>query len=456
MRWRLVPLLMGFAALAHFNRISISVAGAEQIIRPGFLGKEEMGVVYSAFLLSYTLFMIPGGWFIDRFGPRAAWMVVGFGSAAGAALTGTAGLVFSAPLALLGGLLVVRSLTGACNSPLHPSAARLVANWVPPEGATLANGLINGAACAGIALTPYLFGKLIDSFGWPQAFLFAGGLTLLGALVWTFSAANHPPGSVPAKEWMARGGVQQILPRTDVQSARQPDGLHIRPANLFFDGSRDPLALPPAGGFLPLLRNAHLLCLTASYAMLGYFEYLFFYWAQFYFEQVLHLPKETGRLYTGLLIAAMGVGMGVGGRLSDWAVGRLGARAGLAVVPVVGLLLAAAATVLGAFAAEPTSILACFATAMGMAGLGEGSYWTASVRIGGARGGTAAAILNTGGNAGGLLAPVLTPYISDWLGWHAGLGAAGIVCLAGAVLWGGVAPDHYLREPRRKAEEDGS
>ena len=43
--------------------------------------------------------------------------------------------------------------------------------------------------------------------------------------------------------------------------------------------------------------------------------------------------------------------------------------------------------------------------------------------------------MNTGGNAGGLLAPVLTPLLSQLLGWRAGLGAAGIVCLAGAALW---------------------
>src|SRR5262249_40402119 len=76
MRWRIVPLVLVFVAFAHFNRVSISVAGAEQIIRPGFVSETEMGFVYSAFLLTYTLFMIPGGWFIDRFGPRAAWMIV--------------------------------------------------------------------------------------------------------------------------------------------------------------------------------------------------------------------------------------------------------------------------------------------------------------------------------------------------------------------------------------------
>ncbi len=446
MRWRIYPLVLVFVALAHFNRVSISVAGAEQIIRPGFVSATEMGFVYSAFLLTYTLCMIPGGLFIDHFGPRAAWIIVGFASAAGAALTGLTGLVFAAPLPLLAGLLVVRSLMGACNAPLHPSGARLVANWVPPGGAALANGLINGSACAGIAVTPFLFGKLMDFFGWPGAFLAGGAVTVLVALVWSFTASNAPPTSAILDKWPAKATPShlpsdQIAPPPGIAKAEQ---------------HREAGALSlPAGGFLPLLRDTSLLCLTGSYAMLGYFEYLFFYWAQYYFERMLALSKETGRLYTGLLIVAMGVGMGVGGRISDRAVAGLGSRAGLAVVPVAGLLLAAVATACGAFAVQPILILTCFAVAMAAAGLGEGSYWTAAVRIGGARGGTAAAVLNTGGNAGGLLAPIVTPYVSQWLGWQAGLGVAGIVCVAGALLWWGVTPAHYLRELPMDTEEDG-
>ena len=80
-RWRIVALLMLCVALGHFNRIGMSVAGTEQILKdhPGY--ETEMGLVYSAFLLTYTICMTPGGWFSDRFGIRAALMVVGFGSA---------------------------------------------------------------------------------------------------------------------------------------------------------------------------------------------------------------------------------------------------------------------------------------------------------------------------------------------------------------------------------------
>ena len=68
-----------------------------------------MGFVYSAYLLCYTICMMPGGWFIDRFGPWAALLGLGLGSTAFIALTGLVGWVATTPFMLLAGLLVARS-----------------------------------------------------------------------------------------------------------------------------------------------------------------------------------------------------------------------------------------------------------------------------------------------------------------------------------------------------------
>jgi MFS family permease len=404
MRWRIVPLMMVFVALAHFNRVSMSVAGTEKIIPSGTLSKPKMGLVYSAFLLSYTILMIPGGWFIDRFGPRAGWLIVGFGSAAGALLTGLAGQEFAAPAALLTALLVVRTLMGCANSPLHPTGARLVANWIPPSGAALANGLLTGAACVGMAAQYVIFGALIDRFDWPGAFMVMSGVTLLVALVWASVGADHPPGTTPP--------------------ARPVSEDH----------------------FLRLLANPALLCLALSYAALSYFQYLNMYWIQDYFENEQKLGKEVSRRNAAILVLAMGAGMVVGGWLSNQALRRFGPRRGLALVPVFGLCLAAIAYLLGIRSTDEKVVLVCFAAAMGAAGLGEGSFWTAAVRIGGRRGGAAAAVLNTGGNAGGLLAPPLTPVISEQFGSQTSLAVGAFVCLLAAALWWGVQSPLLRRE----------
>ena len=73
-------------------------AGDERIMKQFGISAEQMGVVYSAFLIIYTIFMIPGGLFIDRFGPRVALTVMGVGTAMFCAFTGMVGWGFIAAL----------------------------------------------------------------------------------------------------------------------------------------------------------------------------------------------------------------------------------------------------------------------------------------------------------------------------------------------------------------------
>jgi dipeptide/tripeptide permease len=61
--------------------------------------------------------------------------------------------------------------------------------------------------------------------------------------------------------------------------------------------------------------------------------------------------------------------------------------------------------------------------------------WATALELGGRHGATAAGIFNTGGNAGGMIAPQLTPVVSAAFGWGWGIGLGSLVCLAGVVLW---------------------
>jgi len=74
---------MALCFISHLNRISMAVAGDERIMKQFSIAPEKMGAIYSAFLLVYTLCMIPGGFFIDRFGARTALRDVSFPASAG-------------------------------------------------------------------------------------------------------------------------------------------------------------------------------------------------------------------------------------------------------------------------------------------------------------------------------------------------------------------------------------
>src|SRR4029453_13350596 len=89
----------------------------------------------------------------------------------------------------------------------------------------------------------------------------------------------------------------------------------------------------------------------------------------------------------------------------------------------------------------------CFAVAMAAVGACEGTFWTMAVELGGARGGFAAGILNTGGNAGGAVAPKLTPVLSKMFGWQAGFALAIVPCVIGALCWIGIDPHEDDQAP---------
>src|SRR5204863_1260876 len=97
---------------------------------------------------------------------------------------------------------------------------------------------------------------------------------------------------------------------------------------------------------LPPWRKRSVILLTLSYAAVGYFQYMFFYWMQYYFDKVLGLGKADGRLYATIPAVAMALGMAAGGWLTDAAQTRWGPRRGRTLVTVSGMI--ASAALLGA------------------------------------------------------------------------------------------------------------
>jgi MFS family permease len=63
-----------------------------------------------------------------------------------------------------------------------------------------------------------------------------------------------------------------------------------------------------------------------------------------------------------------------------------------------------------------------------------------AVELGGTQGTTAAGLLNTGGNLGGIVAPVVTPWVGVHFGWPWSVGLGAAVSLTGALLWLRVRP----------------
>ena len=397
-------------ACGHFNRVGITVAGDERIIPYLGVSEKSMGAVYTAFLIFYTAAMLPGGWFIDRFGPRLAIVLLGLGSTLFVALSGCVGLIFHSGTPLLIGLLIVRSLLGIMYAPLHPGSARMLADELPPRAAARANGWTNFSACVGIASTQLVLGPLIDRFDWPGALLISSAMTLVVALVWTISTRSMPTAAV------AR--TSQASAAIDIHELAR------------------------------VLRHRSVIGITASYAAYGYFQYLFFYWIKYYFVEIQHQEKTAARGYYTAITLAMGAGMLCGGWLTSHVPARFSPWARRALVPVVGMFASGAVFELGLLVKNPQATVAAFVVSAALLGLCEAAFWTTAIELGGRFGGTAAGLMNTGGNAGGAISPYLTPFMSsliaghygDDLGWRLSLSVAGFIVFAGGALWWTVRP----------------
>jgi MFS family permease len=434
-RMVVLGLLMALAFVHHAGRVAISTAGADKIIpnqqRYG-ITELQMGMVYSAFLWTYTLFMLPGGLLIDRIGSWKSLTLMALASSVFVALTGAAGLGFHGPAFLIV-LVAVRVCMGIASVPLHPGCAHAVARWMPVSLRGLGNGLITSAALMAYATTPSWFGWLMDHWDWPIVYVGIGVATAgigVGLLLFVRERpADHPS----MRRWtydtegfaIGAQGQQQSPPNdrgmADEVAARQPR------VWTFF--------------------NRSLVLLFVSFGALGYFQYLFFYWLQFYFKEVLHAPTGASRTYTGMCNFAMGVGEIVGGAAVVWSRNALGKRLGGRLVPATAMMLGTLFLFVSCWQTEQEAVVFWIAASMFAVGCAESSFWVTAVDLGGRQGGAAAGVLNFGGNAGGLLAPMLTPLIARHVGWMQSIAFGGVVCGLGALLWIFIDPASEERSP---------
>jgi MFS family permease len=409
-RWLIVLMLMLLAVLAHFNRISMSVAGAERFIPQGLIDPQRMGQIYSVFLLIYTICMLPGGWLIDRVGPTNALTCMAGGMGLCVVLTGLVGWLGVSSWGLWVALMTVRGLAGASSTPLHPGAARTVFLWIPPGSRIWSNGLVTAGALLGIAATYPLFGWLMDQLGWQWAFVACGGSMVLFAVAWRCVAADHATDHAWTNDLE-----RQLVSRQYVPGGAAP-GRTLRE-------------------FLRLFRQRGLVLLSLSYAAVGYFQYLFFYWIEYYFSETLRLPVEASRRASAIVMLAMAAGMACGGWTGDRICRYWGRRGGRRAMAIGGMFISSLCAILGVATDQPGHVVLWFSLALASLGICEGIFWTSVTELGGTAGGLAAAFLNTLGNGGGALAPWLTAVLIQHYNWHVAIGTACVLCTLGGLLW---------------------
>ena len=419
-RANIIALMVAFSVMSYFDRIIISIAGPE-IIREFSISETEMGAVYSAFLFGYTLTMIPGGRWADRFGPRLVVTLTGLGAALFTALTALGGAhVWSLLTSVAGSFVVIRFLLGLATGPLYPSCARVYASWIPLRHRARVHGYVAGGAGLGGAISPLLFSWLIGAAGWRMSFLWAAIATAALAALW-LGYVRNTPGEHP-----------------------KVAGPRIPPANV---AGRTHAMASPSAPWARLLKSRNLVLLTLSYFCVCYFEYIFFFWLYYYLGEIRGLPSEETGIATTIVFLAWTVMSPLGGWISDRLVARFGRKSGRRVIPIACLFLSGVCLCVGINLADPFAAVGLLALSFGLAACSDGPFWAAAVDIGGPHAGASCGFLNAGGNVGGI-APVVTPWIAGRTSWSMGLYFAVLVLYLGVGAWFLIDPTKSLGDAR--------
>ena len=415
-RFFLVFWLFVLSTVAFLDRTNISIAGVGLGQEYG-LTKVQLGWVFSAFLIGYAGFQIPGGWLAVRLGPRK---ILTFGVLWWGVFTALTAVVSPTASNALLMLILVRFGLGIGESIVYPAANQFVARWIPVQERGKANGWIFAGVGAGAGLTPPLLNAIIESYGWRASFWFCAVVGCIAGLIWYVAARDRPE---------------------DHPRVSSDELVHIRAG---IDNS--PPAARPAIPWRRIFNNRDVWALTISYFTFGYVVWIFFSWFFIYLAEVRGLNLKTSALYSMLPFIAMTICCLLGGVINDAIVKRHGLRLGRCGLPVFALLLTSIFLIFGSMAESAGVATLILAGGAGAIYLAQSAYWSVTADFAGPHSGVVSGVMNMGCQVGGAITASLTPWIAAEFGWTSAFFTAAALAIVGAFAW-------LLVDPRRTLEE---
>jgi ACS family glucarate transporter-like MFS transporter len=420
-RWRILILLLLISIVTYIDRVNISVTARHMMPALG-LTDIQMGWIFSAFVLGYALFQVPGGWMGDRWGPRR---VLTFAVIWWSIFTALTAIAPTLPLVnligILGSLMVVRFLIGIGEAAALPNFNRTVANWHPPRERGLSIGITIGGIGIGSALTPPVTAWIMVNYGWQTAFYAAGLLGLAIALLWYWYARDFPRQHPHVNEAEAA-----IIEGKDQKKEDTQKSDHVP--------------------WKAILTTPTVWWLTISYTCLGYVAYIYMSWFYLYLVNVRGFAILQGAFFASAPFIAMTIFCPLGGWVTDRLAEKYGLNWGRASVGGTGMILAALFIIIGANVEAPYVAIGFLSLGAGWLYFTVGPFWSTTTDLSKPYAGTLSGLMNTGANLGGTLSPTLTPWIADTYGWPVALGLAAAIAFIGGLCWFFIRPGLGLKQ----------
>ena len=177
------------------------------------------------------------------------------------------------------------------------------------------------------------------------------------------------------------------------------------------------------------------------YAGAIYGWYFYLTWLPTYLLRARGFDLAQVGWLAALPLVAIGVGVLAGGSLSDALARHVGTRAARRTPGLVGLPLAALAVAGALLTRTPLAAALLLAAAAGLAALGVAPAWAVCLEIGGCHAGVVSGAMNTFGNLGGALSPVVVGFaLERWHSWEAPLWSVAACYALAALAWLAIDP----------------
>ena len=403
--------------LTYVDRLNLSIAG-KSIEDELHLSTETMGWVLSAFLLGYALLQIPGGWLGDRFGARNVL--------AGAVLLWSVFTALTAfapqlPIARWFGavwaLMIVRFLVGIGEAASSPNANKIIASWMGSSHRGFGTSFSILGIGLGGAMTPPLIAWMMQRWGWRSSFIVAGIVGLAVAVAWYWFVTDTPEEHPEVNE-------------AELELIRQRR-------------SEKPKVNTPVP-WRRILRSRSAWGLSLGYLCQGFPIYFFHTWFFIYLVNIRGMSLTKGSFWGAFPYIAIALLAPVGGVFSDRVSSRLGKRSGRRTAVAVGMGMSAVLLFAGSHTVANLPALLMLGLGAGFNMFAATTFWATAIDLSEAHTASVSGLMNTFGNLGGWLSPIVTAYLATRYGWSAALYCAAAVSACSIAFFGLVNADHSL------------
>lgn len=395
-RYTILLLLFLLSLVNYIDRVNISITAPVMMPELGW-DTGLFGVVFSAFVAGYAIFMIPSGLLADTRSPKTLLALACFAWSLFTLLTPLGQHAFVL-------MLTLRFLVGAFEAVSLPAATVLNSRWAPRHELGVAQMISLSGIYAGQLIAYPISTWIIAHFSWRAVFYFNAVAGFLWIAAWLAFGSDRPPVSEAQR------------PAVRVEKPQVPLGA--------------------------LLRAPAVLALALSYFFWAYGLAMIVAWLPTYLVNARGFTIQqmgiVGMLpVTGGLIGVLG-----GGALSDYLL-RRGASPTLARkgIPTLAIAISAPFLVLATAIASPMAAVVAFAVFMLLTTLGLVAFWSIPVEMNTRLAGSIASIMNFGGNFGGFFSPMVAGFLVARTGdWSVPFYTAAAGCLVGALVLGLMVP----------------